>query len=114
MTALPRTGLAVRNTAAHTPGFLQLCAAFCYFVLLLLQFCLLFANTHSHKAPTHSSPVLQLHAHGAMAALSRVGVAVRNTVPTHRAFCNFVLLLLLLLLLPTFRQYPQPNAPTYG
>ena len=35
----PRLGAAVWNTTLHTLGFLQLCAAFCYSVLLLPTFC---------------------------------------------------------------------------
>ena len=66
-------------------------ATLCYFC----YFCLRFANTRSHKAPTYSSPLLQLHAPGARAPLQRVGLAVWVQLLTPRAYYSFVQLFFL-------------------
>ena len=87
------------NTAPHTPGFFQFCAAFCYIALrlqlwatfaTLSYFCLLSANTHSHTHPAAANlrprPTRLVLEH-----LCHVwGWPCGIQLPMPRASCNFV------------------------
>ena len=95
-------------------NFVQLLATFAYFC----YFCLLFATTHSQKHSSTANLCSSL-TRTAPWRLCRVwGWPCGIQLPTPRASCNFVQLCgslcYFVLLLPTFRQCPQPKALAYS
>ena len=113
-------GAAVWNTAAYTPGFLQLCAPFSTFACFAtFAYFLPIPTAKRNRLQLTCAPVASAQCQSTSATCGGGPCGVQLSIP--RASCNFVQLCVTLcyfcyfvLLLPTFCQSPQPNALAYS